>query len=276
MYVGCSEKNVPYVVDEDELIRYITETAEGKELFDVNGVVTSDPYGFPFDAAVYVDSVISHERTFEFHATPNVDTLLIDYGYLGRLREAQVFVTDHYIIQTTKTLAPNVYVDTTERALTRTGFFLKLGDDAEDYVGWVLWGFNGIYGGAPSVVARLERFDGSSFSGDYSIYRSESLDTLLPVLDYLRLINFDTVVVGSRLVVKLSRSSSATNYPYYVLNGRDTSGLFQHEMHVQDTLSFDTVRTPKSNHPYYNLLYVHEFDHDRFRYRRSWCIPYRQ
>ena len=273
LVVGCSEKDVPYVVDEDELTRYLTETADGKELFAVNGVISSDPYGFPFDDGVYVDSVIDHERSYNYLIAGTKESDLADYGYLGLLREAAVYVTDEYTIQTTKTFPGTTDVDTTVRSLTRMGFFLKLGSDAEDYVGWLLWGFSGIDGAAPTAVARVERFDNSFFSGDLSAYTDHA--KRIPVDEFRRVANLDTVVVGSRLVLKLTQASSTVHPAVYVLSGTDTSGVFQREMHVADTLSFDTIRTVKVNPPYYEMLYIHEFNNSQFTYRRSWCIPYR-
>lgn len=274
---GCKEKDVPFVVDEDELIRYIEETTEGRQLFRTDCFVVSEDYGFPFDNGVYLDSLVKHERTYDIRMTGPDESEWVNYGALGDLREAHVFVQDRFTIQTMRDyddLGIHI-VDTTVREVERLAFFLKLGDDSEEYVGWVLWGFNGIFRSGPEASVRLRRFDGSVFPGDYSAYLTESRDTSIGLVAFRRLDQLDTVVVGSRLVVTMIYGSSTSDPSVFSLSGLDTSGMFIREMAVDDTVHIDTVRTIQINPPRYNVLFVSEYVNDRFRYRRSWCIPFR-
>ena len=50
--VGCGEKDVPYIVDADELIRYIGETDEARDLFRTTGLINSDSYRFSFESGL--------------------------------------------------------------------------------------------------------------------------------------------------------------------------------------------------------------------------------
>ncbi|MBD3257913.1 hypothetical protein GF377_05735 [candidate division GN15 bacterium] len=277
---ACSEKDVPFVVDEDELIRYIEEDDIARELFSTAGLVDTASYTMPYDNAVYRDSLLALERTYLISVLPpEPESLWADYGVLGMVREGGVVVRDRVTLQTTRDYGDSIRVDTTLRQIKRYGFFLKLGDDSEDYVGWLLWGFNGIGSYLPQAETRVELFDGSSFSGDLSLYRDIADKLVVPDTScsqyFLKLSDVTQVPTGSRLVVQLSESPSQPDPSSYVLAGRDTAGTFWRPMDRTNEISVDTVRTPRTNPPTYNLLMVHEFDDDDFRYRGSWCIPYK-
>jgi len=63
--LGCGgEEDVPFVVDEDELIRYVQEVAEARELFRTSNLIRTDPYTVPFDNGTWSDSLISRNRDY--------------------------------------------------------------------------------------------------------------------------------------------------------------------------------------------------------------------
>ncbi len=290
---GCEEKDITIVVDEDEVIRYVTETTECLELFSTSGLINSDPYTVPFDNAVYTDSILTIKSSYQAFLVPlkvqkpgtndtvaNSDTALYqDYGNYGKLREALVEVTDEFHVQTTRTYADSTAVDSAWREITRYGFFLKLGDDGHEYLGWLLWGYNGA-GSAynvPPFVVRLEKWDGSEFSGDYSMYQDlpKSSELYIPRIPYVRLIELDTVVVRSRLTVSVERSESAPG-SFQLISGVDTSGYFMRNMIANGLVSTAVVRADKKNSRQYNLLCIQSFadDLDYLHDEYMWCVPY--
>ncbi len=290
---GCEEKEVGFVVDEDVVIRYINETTECKELFATSGLINSDPYTVPFDNAVYRDSVLKIKSTYQAFLVPlkvpkpgtndTVDNsnaaIYQDYGIYGKVREALVEVKDEFQVQTTMTYADSTVVDSAWRQTTRYGFFLKLGDDSHEYYGWLLWGYNGA-GSAydvPPFVVRVEKWDGSDFSGDYSMYRDvpKSKEIYIPRIPYVRLIELDTVAIRSRLTVSVERSENAPG-SFELISGTDTSGFFTRNMIANGLVSTDVVRADKKNGRYYNLLFIQSFadDLDYLHDEHAWCIPY--
>ena len=107
---GCEEKDVPFVVDSDEIRRYMAEQDVARQLFRTSNLVTGDPYTMPYDSATYHDSVIGIERIQYDVLLPGdegkgiirFDTISVnplridtvtgwitgDYDNLGQLREA--------------------------------------------------------------------------------------------------------------------------------------------------------------------------------------------
>ena len=146
--VGCGEKEVPFIVDADELIRYVTEDVHARELFRTSGFVNPDSYSVSFDSGLFRDSLISIDRNVETFMVPldaAYEHIYVDHGNpIGRVREALVWIHDRFNIQVSRTYGDTVLYDTTANTLHRFGFFLKLGSDSRPYVGWVLYGFNGV------------------------------------------------------------------------------------------------------------------------------------
>ncbi len=295
-FFGCEEKDVPYVIDEDELIAFVLETAEGKDLFRTDGLINPDAYTVPFEDAVYRDSVLSVKRSFEVSLVPlripdpdpgarSGDSITnekawVDYGYLGELREALVQVVDEFTVQTAREFEDTTRYDTTTRQLTRYGFFLKLGDDARPYVGWSLWGFNGLGTSAPPVEVRVERYDGSNFPGDMSLYRNVPLSqwSTFPRVPYVKLTDIDTVVVASRVRIYTAKVSSSVTPTYQLLSDYTDSGVFTSKMFRYDGINYyDSLsyKIQRDGSRLYDFMFMQSFNDDRFRYVRGWCIPYR-
>jgi hypothetical protein len=273
--VSCKAKDVPYVNDADEIVRYIKETTEGKQLFGVDSLIPPTPYQIPFDSATYIDSVKSVTRTFQ----PFVSDKYADYGHFGLLREAVVRVIDEFTVDRHRIFSGVDSVVTQDRTLERWAFFLKLGNDAQDYVGWILWGYNGIgYYYPPSQVA-ITTLSGKTIAYDQSFYsvQPESLQVGQDgSVSYIRLDHLDTIPTGTRLAFEAT--SRGGNVLYYHLVGLATdSGVQTYAMTRLGPNHFvDTLSTASANVRTYSVLCLQSFleAQDR-KFSKIWCIPYR-
>jgi len=281
--VGCGEKDVPVIVDADELIRYVNETYEARDLFRTSGLINSDPYTVSFDSAVFHDSLVSHTRGIETFLVPldrPLDEVYADYGgYIGRVRESVVRVEDRFTIQISRVYSDTTLFDTTQFFLDRYGFFLKLGDDSKPYVGWTLWGFNGIGTVAPPLGVTLESSSGAQFRGDLGLYPDLPLShsSAIPRVSYIRLTAMDTVLQGSRLLVTASKASSGRP-TFQLVSDYDSDGAFTRAMHRYDTvniidsLSYQTV---SGNPRLYNLVFIQVLTDQSYPIRSGFVVPYR-
>lgn len=270
LWLACEEKEVPIVVDADELVKFMESDIRGKQLFDWQTIVSPTPYTVPYQDGVRTDTVIRHARSYEVLVNSNPD-VVADWGELGMLREAFVSVRDTFEIQSTVAYATDTSIDTTKRTLNRGAFFLKLGDDAQDYAGWLMWGY-AIADTGIAIDADIILYDGSSVPADLSLY----IEGKGSPHRYVRLDRLPEIVVGSRVVVRTSRSSSASPV-YHLLSGRDTSGIFQHEMTRLDTINIDTLRMPygSQNPRQYGLFCLQQFDATDGAFRHAWATPFR-
>lgn len=275
---GCGgEKDVPFVVDEDELVRYVQEVTEARELFRTSNLIQTESYTVPFDNGTYTDSLIQRKRRYAVSLVPPTDSAAyVDYGNLGDLREALVEVSDSLKVQTRKVYADTTLVDTTWRELVRYGFFLKLGDDAKDYVGWALWGYNGLGVVNLPVSVDARRYDLSTFPCDLEMYNEFPKGSKIPRVPFVRLSNIDTVVVGSRVRFSNEKLSSQPA-AYTLLSDYASDGVFQAKM-GQETPDVDTLsyKTEGSNDRYYRVAFMQAFKESDGSFITCWCVPYRR
>lgn len=291
--VGCSEKEVPYIIDSEELTRYIREVGIAKELFRNSGLINPTPYTLPSDNAIFYDSLVSVSRSMEVFLVPlkilgpggdsianDPDRIYVDYGYLGRLRESLVRVEDRFTIHITRVYADTTLHDTTVLPLNRYGFFLKLGADTRPYVGWVLWGFNGIGSTVSPVGVTLSGSAGASFRGDRALYPDKPLSSVsaIPDVPYIRLTDMDTVLAGSRLLVTAYKVSAGLP-TWQLLSDYGEGGAFTRSMvryNMVDYIDTLSYQTPSSNPRLYNQAMVQMLSSLSFRYRTAFVIPYRR
>jgi len=292
LLAGCGEKDVPYIIDADEIARYINEVEEAGELFRTSGLINPGPYTVPFDSAEFHDSVVTRRRSLEIHLVPlkilgpsgdsipnDPDRIYADHGYLGRVRESVVRVEDRFTIQTSRVYGDTTLQDTTIFSLNRYAFFLKLGGDTRPYVGWVLWGFNGIGSVAPPIGVTLAGSAGADFRGDLALYPDlpRSISTAIPRVPYLRLAEMDTVVAGSRLLVTTS-GVSQINPTVQLISDYSQSGPFMHSLIRYDTadvLDSLSYQTPTSQTRLYNQLMIQLVADGNHRNRTAFVVPYR-
>jgi hypothetical protein len=279
---GCGpKKEVPFVIDEEELVRYLIEVPEAKELFRKTGLIQTDPYSVPFDNGTYSDSLIKVTRWYAAYLNSDKtgENYYADYGNLGLVREAYVTVMDSLHVQTTRAYADTTIVDTSYRILTRDAFFLKLGDDSKDYVGWSLWGFNGIGEALLPVSVRAQRFDLSTFPGDLALYlempKTVDIDGLRR--PFVRLSDIEPVVPASRLRVTTEKLSSRPA-TYQLLSDYSADGAFTTRLSQAGSADVDTLsyKTESSSSRYYRVAFMQAFTEDQGDFVDVWCVPYRQ
>jgi len=291
--IGCSEQEVPYVIDADELTRYLREVGIAKELFRNSGLINSTPYTLPSDSATYYDSLVTMRRSFDVHLVPlkilgpngdsianDPDRIYADHGYLGKVRESVVRVEDRFTIHITRVYPDTTLHDTTLLILNRYAFFLKLGDDTRPYVGWVLWGFNGIGEIAPPLGVTLVGSAGASFRGDLGLYPDlpRSLSSAIPRLPYIRLTEMDTVLAGSRLLITANKASD-TLPTWQLISDYGEDGAFTRAMIRYNTIEYvDSLsyQTPVTNPRLYNEIMVQVLSSQSFLNRDAFVIPYRR
>ncbi len=283
--IGCGDKEVPYVVDEDEIIRYISEDEYARELFRTTGLFNPHDYELPFDSGLFRDSVIAKTRSIETFLVPltaAADSVYVDHGNpLGFVREALVRVSDRFTIQVSRTLSGNVSYDTAQVSLDRFGFFLKLGGDSRPFVGWLLYGFNGVGTLAPPLGVELVSSSGSEFRGDLGLYPDKpvSHDSWIPEVYYIRLAEMDTVTQGSRLLVTTTKSSFGFTPPTtQLISDYDSGGPFSrvsyryNDVDYVDSLSYETVT---GNPLFYNLVSIQYLSESTYPDRSVFVVPYR-
>lgn len=270
--VGCNEKEVPFVVDEDEIERYLTETEDGKELFRVNGIISPNPYLLPSDGATYKDSALSHVRRVNVTLSDG----LIDYGSLGYLREGLAQVLDTFVVRTIRTKGSNTDTTVNKRGFVRYSYFLKLGGDNKPYVGWVLYGYNGFGSRSGDELSIRLAWPGMAMTGfDHRLYPDSLADPVLVQLGpgYIKLSEFKTAAEG------VSVAAEVTNRFRLILTSEGAGNTFGNSaMSPTTTTNFylDTLVAPSPASRLYNLIVLHMIkDSTGVTGRTGVFLPYR-
>ena len=306
---GCEEVDVPFLVDSDEIIRYIEDDDLGKTFFSTANLVTELPYTYEFDTTgYYVDLFDSLDREIvlyfplkEFGAGYADPTQ--EFGSpFGSSEDAEATVRDRVYARTIRVEG----VDTTVvrplvfRDYNRFGYFMKLGDDAQKFSGWLLRGFNG---GSADFSTRMEMYRANNewFSGDtfsYQHRKSVIVDNSGSALDTIRnvstihgylMLNGDGAI--DKLIERVPKDEilrakiTSTTYGVlfttsYVNNGM--SVLFDFGRNSEQ-LHETNIHTPSVNTNTWDFIYFQEFvkdmndttDAPRFPSlkRRNWVIP---
>lgn len=271
---GCKEKDVPYIIDADEIARYMAEDESAQNLFRSDGLIEDTPYQTPLDNATYVDSVVSHKRLQQVF----VDSVAADYGSLGMLMEAVVFVVDSFRVATIRTEGASRTVTDNVRLFNRIGFFLKLGSDDRAYVGWKLWGIGVQTQARPPVNVLVYPEGDTSFAGDYSMYTEAPVDLVLDSsFRYIRLSDIPQVGKGVEMAVNTTiRNSQAPARYYQLMTIANGSGFVTEPLIQIDRSHYtDTLTTPSADARLYELIAMQSFVDTTFQFAKAWVIPYR-
>jgi hypothetical protein len=259
--IGCKEKDVPYVVDTDEIQRYLDSTEVGRDLFRWDSLIIPANYTMPFTVAIYRDSVIGHNRTSQIFILDS----MVDYGVpIGLKKTAPVIISDVFTVRTRKILGVDTTYIESDRRLTRRGSMIKLGSDAEPYVGWTLW----TYAGRDtttflSVQTLMKKPGGTAFAVNQTTTR--------------RISQIDTFSSGVTLILSTTSSSSDTvRQPTLLLSAAVDGGFMQRNMKKIDRKHYtDTLETPTDNPRIWNLIFIQTFNDNELFYTGGYCIPYR-
>lgn len=291
---GCSEKETTVIVDADEIIRYIGETEDTRELFRTSGLINPDNYSVPFDSGMFRDSLLRHARLIQVFLVPlkvvnmsgdsvpnDPDRIYAEYGgYIGRVRECLAKVEDKFTIQTSRTYADTTLFDTAVLTLERYAFFLKLGDDNKPYVGWTLWGYNGVGTVAPPLGVTIKSSSGAEFRGDLGLYRDKpkSRLTAIPNISYLFISDMDTITSGSRVLVTATKASPVQP-SHQLLSGLAVDGTFTRSMRRYDNIDFiDSLwyQTPATSSRRFELMLLQTLYDTAFPARSGFVVPFKQ
>ncbi|KAA3634961.1 MAG: hypothetical protein DWP97_05830 [Calditrichaeota bacterium] len=217
--LGCEDEiDVPFVVDSDEIARYIADSDLGRAFFGKDDFfLDSVPFLYPQDTgAVYINLVDSVKRSIvTSFPLDNYKGQFVDEPYqffstpFGESKDAEVEVRDKVFIKTLRIEAADTTAYFTSQDIYRYGYFMKLGDDGERFKGWLLRAFSG---GTPRTATPSTQMnmyhgnatDDSLFSANLSTYKS-----------------FSSLIIGNVLVY-------------------DT--IFQQYFTVKDTIPFETTR----------------------------------
>lgn len=295
VFSGCEEKDVPYVIDEDEIARYVIEDVNARELFRTDNLITTDVYTMPFDdSATYRDSVIGVER-LQFEVVfpgsngdgkdADGEYILADYGSLGMLREAYLVAQDKFTVQTLRFYNGDTIQEIiSDRRLTRYGFYLKLGDDSQAYLGWLLWGFNGVLGNNVPVGVNLVDSHANSYSVGSSFYSDRSVGSLGgSFFYYKRLSEIIPITEGSNIILttRTSGTTPVRRVDFVSAAENINNGFMTRPMTYIGTnadgqyLEVDTIKTPAVNSRTWNLVYMQSFKSDEFFFLGNWVVPYK-
>jgi len=258
---GCKEKPVPYVIDANEIQRYIDSTQIGRDLFRWDSLILPTPYALPFSSALWHDTVLRHERTVII----DVDDTASDFGNpIGWKFAAYARVIDRYTVRTWRTyLADTNYLDN-DRSLVRQGVFIKLGSDFEPYVGWVLWTFAG---DDVSPVLRV----------NVTMKQPGGIEHSVSQTGLTRVQFMDSCADGATWILNTtSVIPSSQGQPAVVLTAATDSGFVQKIMKRIDIQHYtDTVKTPTNNPRIWNLLFFQTFHENEFFFTGAFCVPFR-
>jgi len=312
---GCSEKDVPIVVDNEVIRQYMENSSDARELFDRTNLMLQTEYTVSADpGAVFKIVIDSTKRRYDMNI--HVDTTYLDtaffpppgvspYQYhrerhifpapLGELWDGEVIVDDFYYVRELRIVGTDTTETPRTRAVTRYAFFLKLGHDGQPYRGWKLWAFNG--GGPSTGLVTINADNDTTFYGDLRGYQpiqymvvNENLTT--GAVDtsyrstqgaYMRLDRLPVIDKGIPLYISCPEVESRS---YYRLTTALTdSGFEQMPMdRVSSTQYVDTVQIAAQNSRIWNLLFMQNVtriqeplsDPPRYVYYwDGWCVPYR-
>ena len=302
MFSGCEKEiDVPYLDDDEEITRYITNDDVGKLFFSQENLVPDKPYYFPRDTlGYYVDiqdsvkrEVIAYFPLKELGA--GYSDPVQDFGPpFGLSQDAEVEVRDRVYCKTIRvegndTTITNAFIS---RDFIRYGYFMKLGNDGQKFSGWILRGFNGTEGdGIYQFNQSLISHENSTvFSADIDHYES----TIIPGGDYtteagFKLLNGDPllyalierVTPGERLKVRYRATYSNILLTVQYDNGDSLSILPFTQ--VGDSTFETVIETPSSTNKTWDFIYFQQFVRDandttlipQFKSlkRKNWVVP---
>jgi hypothetical protein len=297
LYPSCRQLDTPFVADDENIMLYISQSEDGRELFRTAGLYSDSPYTLAGDTAIYRLIVDSVQRKTELVVTP-LSGPFKDYnlGTGPTLRDAELAVDDFFYGRLLRIAGIDTTTTIRRWGLFRQGFFLKLGADDHPYLGWKLWAFNGgLDQSPPAPLLMFMRSNGTGFSYQWSskdtlrtyhiLNDGDSLrDTLgrprrfETEFKYVRLDKSPLLAKGERLGASVSIPDFSVEI---IANARMSTGYDAQSLRRPNFEYYiDSIRTSPTNTNFWNLL---TFVERRVRVEQgitittyiNWCIPYR-
>ncbi|MDF1543779.1 MAG: hypothetical protein P1R58_01610 [bacterium] len=275
--IGCEEKDVPFVSDEDEIMNYMAQSEDAVELFGQDGLDTLE-YTVPSRPGSYREVVDSIKRVTAVSFSKST----VDAGGLGDLREAVVNVTDEYYVTIAKIKSTGTSYRQEIRTLVRNGHFLKIGDDSRPFIGWKLYSFSGYNHLGLSIPVTVNVSDSSgavSFDGDQRLYRSSPFDVSFRTIPTIKLEDMPQLSPSSLVSIDAVSDTSATLkvFPTFISAQTADGDYYQKMDSITLYHSTDTLRTLPGTEKLWHTVNFISFDfvNDWPTARAFWAIPYR-
>ncbi len=294
LQTSCGSKPTVYdTYDFDELIRYIQETTEGRELFRTEGLVRDFQYTKPTDPdAVFRDLLDSTTR--HFHVTTTPDTVEKEHGEpFGIVDDAEVQVRDVFYVRIQRVEETDTSIKYQQRVLDRFAYFLRFSSEDRPYRGWRMHAYNG---GTPREgYMEITPSTGEMFRGDglqfhhfrYMMHITVSwygddkrLDSVTTITQlgrsdrgYALLEDIGRVRKGDHLSVD-EETEPYANSVYQFISAESADGPVYRLIHRPDSAHYvDTIQTPSATNRIWDIICFFEF---QFVDRPGgiWCVPY--
>ncbi len=276
-FVGCEEKDVTIVSDEEELLSYMELSEDALGLFSLDSLDTLE-YTIPSRPGRYQEVVDSIKRFI----TVSLSKSTVKAGALGDVREAIVNVSDEYYITINKIKSTGTLSKPELRVLTRNGHFLKLGDDSRPFIGWKLYGYSGYNHVGLSIPVAVDLKDSagqSSFTGDARLFRSSPYDDNFRTIPTIKLEDMTQVSPSSLLIINAASDTTATMKVFQTFVSAETASGHYYEKMDSVTLyhTTDTIRALPGTDQLWNTINFVSFDfiNEWPTARAFWSIPYR-
>ncbi len=302
---GCSEKDVPYVIDNEIIMQYMANSPDARDLFRSDSLVLPDEFTVPQDSAVY-KFVVDSTRRYTY-LDIRVDTVMYNsvtgyyrirhiYPTFGEIwGDGEVTVNDYFYSHLLRIVGSDTTARPVNLALTRYGYFLKLGNDNQPYRGWKLWAINA---GEPSTgLTTITAGTDTTFYGDLRDYATIKYTVSWKNLTtgeereyagqskhlFERLDRLATLPGGLPFYLNCT-SVPSTSY-FRLAAALTNAGMTQSVMdRVSSSTYVDTIQTATSSGYLWNLLFFHDVyrsqepnsDPPIYTYSwKGWSVPYR-
>jgi hypothetical protein len=268
-FAGCGDEDVPFVSDTDEITRFVTSSADGRELFRADSLMLEVDFTVANGTASYIDIIDSVTRTIDVDIRGP-----FDFGNLGQLKEAVAVVNDLFYVRTLRADSVFAPIVSRTRLLQRYGYFLKLGDDSRPFLGWKLYGYNGFGASSAPLNVSVRTTDGNtSFIGD-----DRSLTNVAKALgmSYIKLEDIEEIENGSTLLIE-TKSLSPKKY-YNLLSVASSAGFVTTPMSAVDSIHHTvSLKMSTTNSRFWDIMMIQTLKDSipAGNLVKAWCIPYR-
>jgi hypothetical protein len=184
---GCGEKDVSYLTYQDEMIRYITDSRDGREIFTTD-LYSKKPFyvkGDTIHQYIYRIDSVKRSTNVEIAKSPR------DIYPFTNVYDALASVEDEFFGNMYRLDgADTIFALKVVNVLTRYGYFIKIYGDSHPYKGWQFWGFVG--GMAPTTPLQFGQL---TWDTDMKIeVKSPEYKT-----DYIQEDDFPMISAGTRV-----------------------------------------------------------------------------
>jgi hypothetical protein len=161
--------------------------------------------------------------------------------------------------------------------LNRYGFFLKLGDDSRPYLGWTLYGFNGMGNFNPPITPTIKP-PGGSFTVNLLFYPEtpKSNSSRISKRPFIKLSELPVIPTGAEVGVFTDKPPSGGLTDYPLVNLDSESGYVTTSLTRNTPENYSgTVDLRNSSTRRYDFFHMQSFHDNEFFHTLSWAVPFR-